>query len=78
MENAEGLGPPRAVARRVGELVADVALHGDARPVHAEPHADSLALLDERRKNLSTNRICSVNQLHALLEIAPVSRTSLV
>ncbi|MFI9536922.1 IS110 family transposase [Nocardia fusca] len=43
------------------------ALHGDARPVQAETHADSLALLDERRKNLSSNRTRSVNQLHALL-----------
>ena len=48
------------------------ALHGDARPVHAETHADSLALLDERRKNLSSNRTRSVNQLHALLrELLP-------
>ncbi|MFD3427272.1 IS110 family RNA-guided transposase [Nocardia fluminea] len=43
------------------------ALHGDARPVLAETHVDSLALLDERRKNLSSNRTRSVNQLHALL-----------
>ena len=48
------------------------ALHGDARPVRAETHADSLALLDERRKNLSNNRTRSVNQLHALLrELLP-------
>ncbi|MEV0539713.1 transposase [Nocardia salmonicida] len=42
------------------------ALHGDARPVLAETHVDSLALLDERRKNLSSNRTRSVNQLHAM------------
>ncbi|MGW0182600.1 IS110 family transposase [Nocardia sp. NPDC003345] len=48
------------------------ALHGDARPVHTETHADSLALLDERRKNLSSSRTRSVNQLHALLrELLP-------
>lgn len=48
------------------------ALHGDARPVLPETHADSLALLDERRKNLSSNRTRSVNQLHALLrELLP-------
>ncbi|MFI9408680.1 transposase [Nocardia gamkensis] len=43
------------------------AMHGDARPVHAESTADSLVLLDERRKNLSESRTRSVNQLHALL-----------
>nr|WP_245926118.1 IS110 family transposase [Nocardia nova] len=48
------------------------ALHGDCRPVHAETHADSLALLDERRKTLSENRTRYVNQLHALLrELLP-------
>ncbi|MFD8249582.1 IS110 family transposase [Nocardia sp. NPDC059691] len=48
------------------------AMHGDARPVHAETTADSLALLDERRKTLSENRTRSVNQLHALLrELLP-------
>ncbi|MGW6423832.1 IS110 family transposase [Nocardia sp. NPDC055053] len=48
------------------------ALHGDTRAVRAETHADSLALLDERRKNLSGNRTRSVNQLHALLrELLP-------
>nr|WP_245671524.1 IS110 family transposase [Nocardia amamiensis] len=48
------------------------ALHGDARPVHPETHVDSLALLDERRKNLSSNRTRSINQLHALLrELLP-------
>ncbi|MCP2318898.1 Transposase [Nocardia amikacinitolerans] len=48
------------------------ALQGDARPVHAETHANALGLLDERRKNLSTNRTRSVNQLHALLrELLP-------
>nr|WP_237755053.1 IS110 family transposase [Nocardia nova] len=48
------------------------ALHGDARPVRAETHTDSLALLDERRKNLSEKRTRSVNQLHALLrELLP-------
>lgn len=48
------------------------ALQGDSRPVYAETHADSLALLDERRKNLSSSRTRSVNQLHALLrELLP-------
>jgi transposase len=48
------------------------AMQGDARPVFAETHADSLALLDERRKTLSENRTRSVNQLHALLrELLP-------
>nr|WP_067479739.1 IS110 family transposase [Nocardia amamiensis] len=48
------------------------ALHGDARPMYAEAHANSLALLDERRKNLSSSRTRSVNQLHALLrELLP-------
>ncbi len=43
------------------------ALHGDARPVHPETITDSLALLDERRVNLSHSRTRAVNQLHALL-----------
>lgn len=48
------------------------AVHGDCRPVLAETHADSLTLLDERRKNLSSSRTRSVNQLHALLrELLP-------
>ncbi|MRH93255.1 IS110 family transposase [Nocardia sp. SYP-A9097] len=48
------------------------AMQGDARPVHPETHADSLALLDERRKTLSESRTRSVNQLHALLrELLP-------
>lgn len=43
------------------------ALQGDARPVHPEDTADALALLDERRTNLSQARVRAVNQLHALL-----------
>jgi transposase len=43
------------------------ALQGDARQVHPETAADSLALLDERRVNLSHSRTRTVNQLHALL-----------
>ncbi len=47
-------------------------MHGDARQVLAETHADSLALLDERRKNLSEQRTRSINQLHAMLrELLP-------
>lgn len=43
------------------------ALQGDARPVRAETATDSLALLDERRVNLSQSRTRAINQLHALL-----------
>ena len=43
------------------------ALQGDARQVYPETTADSLALLDERRANLSHSRTRTVNQLHALL-----------
>lgn len=43
------------------------ALQGDARPVATEDHTDSLALLDERRVNLSRSRTRTVNRLHALL-----------
>ena len=43
------------------------ALQGDASPVRAESTADSLALLDERRVNLSQSRTRAINQLHALL-----------
>jgi transposase len=47
-------------------------LHGDARQVRPESHADSLGLLDERRNNLAEKRTQSVNQLHALLrELLP-------
>ena len=43
------------------------AAQGDARPVVAEDHVDALALLDERRNNLSQNRTRAINQLHSLL-----------
>lgn len=43
------------------------ALHGDANPVVAEDLTAVLALLDERRGNLTTQRTRLVNQLHALL-----------
>ncbi|MDT2009905.1 IS110 family transposase [Rhodococcus opacus] len=43
------------------------ALQGDARPVAPEGPTDVLALLDERRTNLSGSRTRIVNQLHALL-----------
>ena len=43
------------------------ALHGDANPVVAEDLTTVLALLDERRNNLITQRTRLVNQLHALL-----------
>ncbi|OCF84853.1 hypothetical protein AW168_39630 [Nocardia brasiliensis] len=46
------------------------ALHGDARRVHAETHADSLALLDEDRKNLSSNRTrSSVDEMNGTHEV---------
>jgi transposase len=56
------------------------ALQGDARNVYPETTADSLALMDERRVNLSHSRTRTVNQLHALLRDlmaggAPTSRT---
>ncbi|MCZ4590119.1 transposase [Rhodococcus opacus] len=43
------------------------AAQGDARPVDPEGPTDILALLDERRTNLSGSRTRIVNQLHALL-----------
>jgi transposase len=43
------------------------ALHGDANPVAAEDLTTVLALLDERRSNLITQRTRLINQLHALL-----------
>src|SRR5215207_185054 len=43
------------------------ALQGDARPLEAEGHADAIAVLDERRVNLTQSRVRAVNQLHALL-----------
>lgn len=42
------------------------ALQGDARQVYPETTTDSLALLDERRVNLSHSRTRAINQLHAL------------
>jgi transposase len=62
------------------------ALQGDARQVYPETTSDSLALLDERRVNLSHSRTRTVNQLHALLRelmaggaptsLTPVSATA--
>ena len=43
------------------------AAQGDARPVDPEGPTDILALLDERRTNVSNSRTRIVNQLHALL-----------
>jgi transposase len=42
------------------------ALQGDAQPVLAEDITTVLALLDERRSNLTTQRTRLVNQLHAV------------
>jgi transposase len=42
------------------------ALHGDAHPVLAEDLTTVLAVLDERRTNLTTQRTRLVNQLHAV------------
>ncbi|MGH3340662.1 MAG: IS110 family transposase [Propionibacteriaceae bacterium] len=42
------------------------ALHGDANPVVAEDITTVLALLDERRSNVATQRTRLVNQLHAV------------
>lgn len=46
---------------------ATVAAQGAARPVACEDHTTVLALLDERRANLSQARVRAANQLHALL-----------
>lgn len=43
------------------------ALQGDARPVQTDEITESLALLDERRTNISQIRVRAANQLHALL-----------
>ncbi|MFI0412428.1 transposase [Actinomadura sp. 3N508] len=43
------------------------ATQGDACPVDAEDHTTALALLDERRVNLTQTRVRAVNQLHTLL-----------
>jgi transposase len=42
------------------------ALHGDANPVVAEDITTVLAVLDERRTNVSAQRTRLVNQLHAV------------
>jgi len=42
-------------------------LQGDVRPLDREGPTDILALLDERRTNVSNSRTRLVNQLHALL-----------
>jgi transposase len=48
------------------------ALQGEANPVLAEDLTTVLALLDERRTNVATQRTRLVNQLHALLrELVP-------
>ncbi len=43
------------------------AVQGEARPVAPEDHTTVLALLDERRVNLTQARVRAANQLHALL-----------
>jgi transposase len=43
------------------------ALHGDAVPVTPEGPATVLAMLDERRTNLTVQRTRTINQLHAVL-----------
>lgn len=43
------------------------ALHGDGSPVVAEDLSAVLALLDERRDNVTTQRTRLVNQLHAVM-----------
>ena len=66
-----GSCPAAAAARTTGSTPAAAAcvaaLQGDSRPLQAEGHADALAVLDERRVNLSQSRVRAVNQLHALL-----------
>ncbi|PVX59513.1 transposase IS116/IS110/IS902 family protein [Rhodococcus globerulus] len=54
---------------RIGAAAAAsvAAMQGDARPVHPESITDMLALLDERRNNLTAARTRTANQLHALL-----------
>jgi transposase len=74
--------PPRSTARvrqlsRGGRRKNDridaaaaacvAALAGDANPVQPDGPAEALALLDERRTNLSQTRVRTANQLHALL-----------
>jgi transposase len=50
-----------------GAAACVAALQGDARSLEAEGHADAIAVLDERRINLTQSRVRAVNQLHALL-----------
>ncbi|MDV6014397.1 IS110 family transposase [Haloechinothrix sp. LS1_15] len=74
--------PPRATARvrqlsrgagrkndRIDAAAAAcvAALQGEAYPLHPEGPTDALALLDERRTNISQARVRAANQLHALL-----------
>ena len=48
------------------------ALHGDADVVRAEDETTVFALLEERRANLTAQRVRVVNELHALLrDLAP-------
>lgn len=67
---------------RIDAAAASVAaLQSDVRQVYPETTEDSLALLDERRVNLSHSRTRTVNQLRALLRElmaggAPTSLTS--
>ena len=63
---------PAAVAARTDVIDAAAAaavavLQGDATPVLTEDASTVLALLDERRDNVITQRTRLVNQLHALL-----------
>jgi hypothetical protein len=61
-----GRSPQERPHRRCGGGSV-AALQGDARQVYSETTTDSLALLDERRVNLSHSRTRTINQLHGLL-----------
>jgi transposase len=43
------------------------ALHGDSTPVSGEDHTTVFAMLEERRSNLTAQRVRVANQLHAVL-----------
>lgn len=67
MDSAAYLAISAHVVIDAAAAASVAALHGDANPVVAEDTSTVLAMLDERRDNLITQRTRLVNQLHALL-----------
>jgi transposase len=79
IENAKGLGCHLAQWLDASAAASVAALQGDAQVVDAEDEATVFALLEERGAILASQRVRSVNQLHAVMRdlVAGGVRTAL-